>query len=230
MAGSLRFLFIPAAAISLVAAAYGGWATITLDDVPEYLVAGKPATLAFVVRQHGRDRLNGLNPQVAARSGGTEVSVPAVAATEPGRYTATLTLPSPGKWTITINSGFGASRAVLLPIPAVGEGQPVARVTPEHQGQQLFVAKGCFTCHTHRAVDRPSINVGPNLSDIRVDGEYLRAFLANPQKVKGPRVEMPDLGLSNTETASLAAWLSGPAGAQPTDLSRNHNAAAGGRD
>jgi hypothetical protein len=33
---------------------YGGWATVTLLEVPEYLEVGTPTTLSFTIRQHGK--------------------------------------------------------------------------------------------------------------------------------------------------------------------------------
>jgi ABC-type sugar transport system substrate-binding protein len=32
----------------------GGWAVITLDDLPRQIVAKQPFTIGFTVRQHGR--------------------------------------------------------------------------------------------------------------------------------------------------------------------------------
>jgi len=53
----------------MVGAAHaGGWAVITLDDLPDHAVAGKPIKLVFVVRQHGRTLLTGLQPRVRAIS------------------------------------------------------------------------------------------------------------------------------------------------------------------
>ena len=40
------------------AAALGGWATISVEDLPDYLVAGQPARLTFTVRQHGVEPMN----------------------------------------------------------------------------------------------------------------------------------------------------------------------------
>src|SRR5574341_2017582 len=139
----LVFLLVPLAA-------WGGWATITVEDLPDHLVAGQPVTLTFVVRQHGVRPLDGLKPQLEARAmaGGSVVQANATATAGAGRYTATLTVPSPGAWTITIHSGFGNSRSTLEPIPAVVAAtrapQPVAEA---QRGRQLFVAKGCGSCH-----------------------------------------------------------------------------------
>jgi len=42
--------------------AMGGWAVVTVRDLPEYLVAGQQYTIEFQVRQHGRTLLSGLRP------------------------------------------------------------------------------------------------------------------------------------------------------------------------
>ena len=49
----IRITAIAAAALALSAYAFGGWATITVDEFPETVVAARPTTLSFVVRQHG---------------------------------------------------------------------------------------------------------------------------------------------------------------------------------
>src|SRR6267378_7542761 len=72
----LKFTTILVAGLSTM----GGWAVVTVKDVPEYFVAGQQYTIEFQVRQHGRTLLNGLRPQlVIASPGRREVSVPAVA-------------------------------------------------------------------------------------------------------------------------------------------------------
>src|SRR6266511_5061020 len=48
--------------------AFGGWASISVDDMPDYAVARQPLTLTFVVRQHGFTPLNGLEPRVEAEA------------------------------------------------------------------------------------------------------------------------------------------------------------------
>ena len=41
--------------LSLPALAWlaGGWAVVTVEQLPDYVEAGKPLTLTFMVRQHG---------------------------------------------------------------------------------------------------------------------------------------------------------------------------------
>ena len=39
----------------------GGWAVVSVENPPDYLLAGKPVAFTFVVRQHGVKRLGGLD-------------------------------------------------------------------------------------------------------------------------------------------------------------------------
>lgn len=192
--------------------AWGGWATITLEDLPDYVVAEQPVPLTFTVRQHGNNLLRGLRPRVEAEAAGLETGA-AATATGAGQYTATLTLPQAGEWTVTIHSGFGKSRATLLPLRAIDAGTLAPRAVPESErGRRLFVAKGCVTCHLHREVGgrNESIAVGPELTGRRFAADYLKLFLANPAiKASGRNGErpMPNLNLKPLEIAALAAFI-----------------------
>jgi mono/diheme cytochrome c family protein len=210
-----RFV-LPALLLLPLIGAYGGWASVSVQDLPDYVVAGQPVTLTYTVRQHGHSRLNGLHGRLEARSGRLEASSAATGAGE-GRYTATLTVPSAGDWTITIYSGFGNNRVTLLPLRAVAPGAPAPRALAEaERGRQLFVAKGCVTCHLHRDVDGSGVvAVGPELTSRRVPAEYLKAFLANPA-IKAPTregAEMPNLELKPAEIAALSAFINAQRGA-----------------
>lgn len=198
--------------LTLVALHFGGWAVITVEDLPDQLVVGQPVTLTFAVRQHGRTLLSGLNPRIDAKAGGQTVRAAAVAVGT-GRYAATLTLPRAGAWTITVYSGFGPSNLTLMPVPAANAGRPAAEPTAAERGQRLFVAKGCLTCHLHDAVPASgAVKVGPDLSGRRFDADYLRRFLADPNiaTTRGPGgFEMPNLNLAPREIAALAAFING---------------------
>src|SRR6266566_5190533 len=110
----LSRLLLPGLLVITLLAAYGGWAAITVQDLPDYGVARQPLTLTFTVRQHGVTLLNGLEPRMEAEAGGVTSAAVAEAAREPGQYTARLALPGAGDWKITIHSGFMASRVTLL--------------------------------------------------------------------------------------------------------------------
>jgi len=174
-------------------------------------VARQPLDLAFMVRQHGVRPLGGLSPRVEAKSGNLETTVAARASGETGRYTATLTLPEPGRWIITIRSGFGTSNVTLVPLLGVAPSAPApAPLADAERGRRLFVAKGCVTCHLHRAVNETSIAAGPELTGRRFAPEYLARFLADPAAVIPPAsgaFGMPNLHLKPTEIAALTAFL-----------------------
>lgn len=196
----------------VMAAAAGGWAVTTVEDLPDYVVAGQPVNLSFTVRQHGTTPVNRLNARVEATAAGADARADAAPAQAPGRYTATLTLPRPGDWTITIHNGFGGSRTTLLPVRAIAPGAEPPRALPEaERGRHLFVAKGCFTCHLHGDVNESGkVAVGSELTGRRYAPEFLARFLADPGSVASSRsgtVRMPNLGLKQTEIAALVAFI-----------------------
>jgi mono/diheme cytochrome c family protein len=83
----------------------GGWAVITIDDLPTGALAGETLTIGFTVRQHGITPMNGLYPTVTASlSGGQRFVVDAEADGAPGHYTATLTFPEEGDWEWSIQA------------------------------------------------------------------------------------------------------------------------------
>lgn len=84
------------------------------------------------------------------------------------------------------------------------------------QGRALFLAKGCIVCHRRdelgamRAamLDFDFEDV-PNLTNLKMDPEYLRRWLHNPKALK-PMTAMPNLNLSDTEIEGLVAFLTNP--------------------
>ena len=183
----------------LIAAAFGGWATVSVKDVPDYMIAGQPTEFAFRVRQHGTDPLSGLRPTITARAGSLAATAEAKQ-TGKGEYAGSLTLTQPGDWTVTIQSGFGRSQITLLPIRVVAAAgrQPVA-LTEAQRGERLFAAKGCTMCHVE-------IDVGPKLAGRSFDPDYLKRWLADPQAVK-PGTRMPNQELKPAEISALTAFL-----------------------
>jgi mono/diheme cytochrome c family protein len=81
-------------------AAAGGWAVITLDELPAQIAAGQALSIGFTVRQHGQTLRSDLRPivrfdrtdakgafQVTAQRQGGE-----------GHYVAEIKFPSAGQW------------------------------------------------------------------------------------------------------------------------------------
>lgn len=94
----------------------GGWAVVTLDQVPSQVIAGQPISIGFMVRQHGRTPINGLSPKITATRADTNDSFNAVAVQQGavGHYVAMLTFPNAGAWNWAINA-FGFEQ----PMPAL---------------------------------------------------------------------------------------------------------------
>lgn len=202
---------------SLIAgfATMGGWAVVTVTDLPESFRAGRPYTIEFKIRQHGRNLLNDLEPALIVSTSGprlggmlggaNEQRVPAQARSA-GTYAATFTAPATGPLYLTIKSSFGASNLRLYPAPVIAAGAQAPAISAADRGRALFVAKGCNACHTNAdLVDRPDnqqVNVGPELGGHRLARDYVI------QKMKSPASEkMPDLGLSDAEIGAIATFL-----------------------
>ena len=78
-------------------------------------------------------------------------------------------------------------------------------------GRQLFIAKGCITCHyNNRAASRNeywTIEMGaPDLSNYSSAPEILFIRLKDPASAKSD-TKMPDLGLKETEIEALIAFI-----------------------
>ncbi len=193
------------AAVTAGLVAMGGWAVVTVKDLPKYFVAGQQYTIEFQVRQHGRTLLSGLRPQLVMN----EVTIPAVARSSEGTYAVTFTAPAPGQVSLTIRSGFGNTELHLYPETVVAGGASRPVIAAPERGQMLFVAKGCNTCHSNidlanRPDNQAALTVGPELGGRHLAREFVM------QKVKNPASQiMPDLGLSDAEASAIAAFLSG---------------------
>jgi mono/diheme cytochrome c family protein len=189
----------------------GGWAVISVQDLPDYAVAGQPITLTYAVRQHGVELLSGLKGSVVATSGSAKVNVDAKGTEKLGHYAATLTLPNAGEWKLSIESGFRTSKLSSIPMRVVVAGGPAApTLAPEEKGRRLFVAKGCVTCHTHSDSKAEIGNGAPELTGKKFAPSYLAEFLANPS-IKPPARKdawiMPNLQLKQREIAALVAFI-----------------------
>ncbi len=84
----------------------GGWAVVTLDQLPSQVVAGEPVTIGFMVRQHGRTPTNGFDPRITATRADTReaFSVTPKQQGAVGHYAAALIFPSAGVWNWSIKT------------------------------------------------------------------------------------------------------------------------------
>lgn len=118
-----KIVFLAAVVILLAlvpVALAGGWATITIDEMPGQIRAGEPWSIDFTVLQHGQTPVHDLGPNIpveptfVATNAATGEEVVAVAQPEKevGRFWLEVTLPSEGEWAWTI-----------YPAPLAGEVQ-----------------------------------------------------------------------------------------------------------
>jgi hypothetical protein len=104
-----------------VPALAGGWAVITLDELPTNVVAGESLTVGFTVLQHGRTPMSDLYPIITASlSGDAEFTVTAEQEGKPGHYTATLAFPQEGEWGWSIEAFTMSQRMPPLTVAAPG--------------------------------------------------------------------------------------------------------------
>jgi len=208
-------LAVVSATLVAVTAYAGGWATVTVKDMPEYLVAGKPSEFRLLVRQHGVSPLDGLTVAVRATGpGGMEArAIARSVAGAKGEYAALLTVPGAGDWTIRIDTDWPATPP-LLPMTAIRDGGSVpAALSQVDRGRRLFVSKACLTCHVNKeASGKNLVSAGPELTGRTFQPDYLRKFLADPAgtlgKASPPRVgEMPNQQLTAGEIDALVAFM-----------------------
>jgi mono/diheme cytochrome c family protein len=209
---TLPFTTAAVLALAIVTTHAGGWAVITVEDLPERIIAGQPATFDFSIRQHGMRLAGGLAPSLGARSGGREVSARATAGKDAGYYSASLTVPDAGEWIVTIYSGFGPSNVTLMPVKAMATADTAAADAPVTQrGEQLFVAKGCASCHYHGDVKvAPIARVGSDLTARRYPSEFLARLLSDPSILPSSGAapfRMPNLNLRHQEISALVAFI-----------------------
>lgn len=206
-------------------ASMGGWAVVTVSKIPSAWIAGKPLQLSWQVRQHGVERLEGLKPTLEGRAGSRRVTGTTWAFSEDGQkgYRGSITFPEPGNWQVTVHSGFGRSKAVLIPWRVVDSVTAVRGTVEAHlqkigvaalpeaeQGRRMFAAMGCATCHMHAAVGITGevSDFGPDLTNRSFPPDYLARFLADPS-IKPPTNgrQMPSLALRSKDIAPLVAFI-----------------------
>ncbi len=283
IAAALALLFTLVLAAPVLA---GGWAVITLDELPTDVAAGQPFTIGFTVLQHGHTPMTDLEPTVTLKLGSERIILPAEEDGKPGHYTATLTFPTEGTWDWSIQAfsmdqpmpvlsvsaavagspATTASTSVASNLPALpvvaglsmavgligiaisvlrknrfaitlttlfllvgaalalagtdttsARGDEPQKVAPPEMsqveyGRQLFLAKGCITCHynTKAASSNDYWTIeftgATNLSNFSASPEVLRIRLKDPSAAKSD-TKMPNLELTEEEIEALIAFI-----------------------
>jgi cytochrome c2 len=78
----------------------GGWAVITLDELPTEITAGQALSIGFTVRQHGQTLRSDLKPIVRFDRADAKESFEVTAQRQgaEGHYAAEIKFPSAGQW------------------------------------------------------------------------------------------------------------------------------------
>jgi hypothetical protein len=111
----------------------GGWAVISLDEMPTNVIAGEPIDIGFVVLQHGKTPMVDLHPTITIMLPKEEhFVIDAEEDGKPGHYTATLTFPKEGNWEWTIQAFTVEQPMPTLSVDAaaVVSSQPAAKNDP----------------------------------------------------------------------------------------------------
>lgn len=117
--------------ITTITATAGGWAVITLDELPGQIVAGQSFTIGFTVRQHGRTLRDDLAPILRFNRSDAKDSLDFTAKREgdAGHYVASVTLPSDGEWNWRIDiEQFGMITQDMSPLTVVAA--PIQSAAP----------------------------------------------------------------------------------------------------
>lgn len=105
----------------------GGWAVVTVDELPVSAVAGEPLTIGFMVRQHGISPTPGLSPTITFTLPKDEqFTVTAKEDDITGHYSATVTLAKEGDWYWTVDAF-----SFPQPMPIITVVAPTVAVTSQ---------------------------------------------------------------------------------------------------
>lgn len=128
-----RLLPLPLAGLACLALAStalaGGWAQVTVPNLPTDPPAGEETTIELNVLQHGVTAVSWPQITVIATNEATEevTAAQAKASGPEGHYTAKMTFPTEGAWTISFVSPdlvmdgtatLSVSPAIVAPVPA----------------------------------------------------------------------------------------------------------------
>jgi hypothetical protein len=120
------------------AAMAGGWAVVTLDELPLEVRQGQSVLLGFMVRQHGTTATNAVEPYLEARNVETGETIRFAAQQDGpvGHFILEVTFPSAGSWEWSIVPApfAGTELAPLTVLPAViqqVEPAPVQTAAPQ---------------------------------------------------------------------------------------------------
>jgi hypothetical protein len=131
MTKRLMLLGAATAALAVPASATaGGWATVSLDSLPDGVAPAQPWVVELTILQHGVTPLEGVNPRVTVigHGGRSREAFAARPTGEAGVYRASVTFPEPGTWRYVVWDGFSAQHT--YPPVRIGDGGTAATGAP----------------------------------------------------------------------------------------------------
>ena len=120
----LSLFFVITLALVLVVPVFaGGWAVVTLDQLPRNVSAGQVVQVRFMIRQHGRTPFEGSDVKVKIQhvESGEQRLIEVKPEGEEGHYVADLTFSKPGRWSWEIHTGLYPD---WQPMPDLEVGSP----------------------------------------------------------------------------------------------------------
>lgn len=125
----------------------GGWAVVTLDQLPEHGVAGKPIQLGFMIRQHGRtpwvyDQVKVHAVHIESQE---KILVQAEAEGAKGHYVAALNFPQAGVWRWGIESGLMPGQQPMPDLTVLASPQAGSREVSNTSNVQQTLAGNTLT-------------------------------------------------------------------------------------
>jgi cytochrome c2 len=116
----------------------GGWAVITLDELPQQVDPNEPFSIGFMVRQHGIRPMEDLDPTITLwnRETGERFVAHAKPDGETGHYSAVFSFPSTGTWEWSIQA-FSMDQP-MPPLIVSAASQPSATITQDRSAPALL--------------------------------------------------------------------------------------------
>ena len=109
-----KSVVLAVALVALATSAFaGGKAYIHVSELSKSIVAGQPVPVVFTVQNALHQPMSELKPVVTATRGDLRVQAAATAVKSPGGYTASLTLPEAGDWTVTVDTQYCGNTCVM---------------------------------------------------------------------------------------------------------------------
>ena len=131
LARSFAMALMLSLTMALTAAA-GGWAVITLDELPASITAGQTFSIGFTVRQHGQTLRSDLKPIVRFDRVDAQKSFQVTAQRQggEGHYVAEIKFPGAGQWDWRVDIGLLTQDLPTLTVQAASAGKAPAQARP----------------------------------------------------------------------------------------------------